>query len=509
MQKVLVIDFGSQYCKLIARTIRELGVISHVVPANKKNIVDIAKKYDAIIMSGGPNSVYDAGSLTIDKSIFGFKIPILATCYGMQLTHQLLGGKIDKLKEGEFGKVKLSLKGKTDITKDVDDNSIVWMSHFDSLIKLAPGFSVVATTSMCVALTQDIERKIYTTQFHPEVVNTTYGKKMISNFLFEIANLRAEWKIPNILKSKISEIQKTVGKDNVILGLSGGVDSSVVAALLYKSIGEQLIPVFIDNGLLRKNELEKVQKIFKKHLSMEVTIVNAKDNFYNALKGLVDPEAKRKAIGRVFIEEFTKVQLKHKNVKFLAQGTIYPDVIESSGENGTAHVIKSHHNVGGLPKDLNFKILEPVRDLFKDEVRKLGVELKLPKELVMRHPFPGPGLAIRIIGEVTKAKVKTLQEVDDIFISSLIKNNLYYSVSQAAAILTSVKTTGVQGDRRTYKNLVALRAVNTTDFMTASFSRLDFDFLDNVATQIINKVEDVNRVVYDITSKPPGTIEWE
>jgi GMP synthase (glutamine-hydrolysing) len=311
----------------------------------------------------------------------------------------------------------------------------------------------------------------------------------------------------NIAKTKIQKVREIVGTNQVILGLSGGVDSSVVAALLYKAIGNQLIPVFIDNGLLRKNEMEKVKVVFQKYLTMEVIVVDAKENFYNALKGLVDPEDKRKAIGRVFVEEFTKVKYKYKNAKFLAQGTIYPDVIESAGENGTAHIIKSHHNVGSLPKELDFEILEPIRDLFKDEVRKLGRELSLPKELVMRHPFPGPGLAIRIIGEVTKRKVKTLQDADDIFISNLIKANLYHSVSQAATILTSIKTVGVQGDRRTYKNLLALRAVNTTDFMTASFSRIDFEFLDNVATEIINKVDDVNRVVYDINSKPPGTIE--
>ncbi len=509
MHKVLVIDFGSQYCKLIARRVRELGILSEILPANKSNIVESAKEYDAIIMSGGPNSVYDKDSLTIDKKIFSLNIPILGTCYGMQIIHHLLGGKIEKLPTAEFGKVNLHLVKDVDIVANVDKNSIVWMSHYDSIIKMAPGFESVAKTDMCNAMTQNIEKKIYTTQFHPEVNNTVFGKEIISNFIFKIAKLKSEWTMPKFLENKIAEVKKIVGDNQVILGLSGGVDSSVVAALLYKAIGKQLIPVFIDNGLLRKNEVEKVTTVFKQYLSMEVIVVDAQDAFFNALKGLEDPEAKRKAIGKVFVDEFTKVKHKYKSAKFLAQGTIYPDVIESSGEHGTAHVIKSHHNVGSLPKNLDFTILEPVRELFKDEVRKLGIELNLPKDLVMRHPFPGPGLAIRIIGEVTRDRVKTLQDADDIFISNLIKKNLYHKVSQAATILTPLKTVGVQGDKRTYKNLLALRAVNTTDFMTASFSRIDFEFLDDVATEIINKVDDVNRVVYDITSKPPGTIEWE
>ena len=509
MHKVLVIDFGSQYCKLIARRIREMGILSEILPANKSNIVDRAKKYDAIIMSGGPNSIYDKNSLTIDKNIFKLNIPILGTCYGMQIIHHLLGGKIKKLDTSEFGKVNLYLEKDTDIVSNVEKKSIVWMSHYDSIVKMAPGFESVAKTDICIAMTQNVENKIYTTQFHPEVTNTIFGKKIISNFIFKIAKLKPEWCMPKFLKTKIAEVKKIVGNNQVILGLSGGVDSSVVAALLYKAIGEQLIPIFIDNGLLRKKEVEKVQLVFKKYLSMKVIVLAAQDVFYDALKGIEDPEAKRKVIGKVFVDEFTKVKNKYKNVKFLAQGTIYPDVIESSGEHGIAHVIKSHHNVGSLPKNLDFKILEPIRELFKDEVRKLGKELNLPSELIMRHPFPGPGLAIRIIGGVTKKRVRILQEADDIFISNLIKKNLYHEISQAATILTPLKTVGVQGDKRTYKNLLVLRAVNTTDFMTASFSRIDFEFLDDVATEIINKVNDINRVVYDITSKPPGTIEWE
>ena len=509
MNKVLVIDFGSQYCKLIARRVRELGVFSEIVPANKENIVEVAKGYDAIILSGGPNSVYDKNSLSIDKKILELNIPILGTCYGMQIIHHILGGKVTKLPEGEYGKVELELTSDNPIVENVDKKSIVWMSHFDTVVDLAPGFELVAKTKLSNAITANVDKKIYTIQFHPEVVNTEFGTKMIENFLFNVSKLEKSWEISNIAQEKIEEAKKIIGKDKVILGLSGGVDSSVVAALLHKAIGDQLIPVFIDNGLLRKNETESVKELFEKHLKMNLQVIDAKDNFYKALKGLEEPESKRKAIGKVFIDEFTAAKKNFSDAKFLAQGTIYPDVIESAGTNGTAHVIKSHHNVGGLPDEIEFEIFEPLRDLFKDEVRRLGLELGLPKELVMRHPFPGPGLAIRIIGEVTEKRVKTLQEVDHIFISRLREKGLYDQVAQAAAILTPVKTVGVQGDERTYRDLVALRAVNTSDFMTATFSRLDFDFLDSVATEIINKVDDVNRVVYDITSKPPGTIEWE
>lgn len=509
MNKVLVVDFGSQYCKLIARRVRELGVYSEIEPANKKNIVEIAQGYDAIILSGGPNSVYDESSLEIDKEIFNLNKPILGTCYGMQIIHHLLGGKVVKLKEGEYGKVKLNLTSDNNFVKDVKDNSIVWMSHFDTVTELAPGFELVAKTDISNAMSANVEKKIYTTQFHPEVTNTEFGTQMISNFLFEIANLKAEWKIGNIAEEKIEEARRIIGKEKVILGLSGGVDSSVVAALLHKAIGDQLVPIFIDNGLLRKNEVEQVKTTFEKNLNVKLHIIDAKENFYEALKGQIDPEDKRKAIGRVFIEEFTNAKASHKDAKFLAQGTIYPDVIESAGNNGTAHVIKSHHNVGGLPDEVDFEIFEPLRDLFKDEVRKLGLELGLPKEIVMRHPFPGPGLGIRIIGEVNAERVRILQEVDHIFISRLVEKGYYDSVSQAAAILTPLKTVGVQGDERTYRDLVALRVVNTSDFMTASFARLDLEFLDEVATEIVNRVDEVNRVVYDITSKPPGTIEWE
>ena len=509
MNKVLVIDFGSQYCKLIARRVRELGVFSEIVPANKDNIAQIAKDYDAIILSGGPSSVYDEDSLTIDKEIFNINKPILGTCYGMQIIHHLLGGEVVKLKEGEYGKVKLELTGDSLFTSEVENNSIIWMSHFDTVTKLAPGFELLGKTDLSNAISANKDKKIYTTQFHPEVDHSVFGRKMISNFLFNIAELKPEWKISNIAEEKIEEARKTIGDDKVILGLSGGVDSSVVALLLHKAVGDQLVPIFIDNGLLRKNEVEQVKETFEKNLNIKLHVIDAKQNFYNELKGKIDPEDKRKAIGKVFIDEFTKAKINFKDAKFLAQGTIYPDIIESAGIHGTAKVIKSHHNVGGLPDEVDFEIFEPLKDLFKDEVRKLGLELGLPGEIVNRHPFPGPGLGIRILGEVTEDKVKTLQEVDHIFISKLKSAGLYDSVSQAAAILTPLKTVGVQGDERTYQDLAALRIVNTNDFMTASFARIDFEFLDEVATEIVNKVDKVNRVVYDITSKPPGTIEWE
>lgn len=509
MHKVLVIDFGSQYCKLIARRVREAGVFSEIVPANKENVIDIAQNYDAIILSGGPNSVFDNNSLSIDKKIFDLNKPILGTCYGMQIIHHLLGGKVETLSEGEYGKMELSLTSGSHFVDGVSERSIVWMSHFDTVTKLAPGFKLLGKTKLSNAISANEDKKIYTTQFHPEVNNTEFGKQMIENFLFKISKLKPTWKMNNIAEEKINEAKNTIKDDHVILGLSGGVDSSVVAALLHKAIGKNLTSVFIDNGLLRKNEVEKVQKLFKDGLKLNLVTIDAKENFYKALKGITDPEQKRKAIGRVFVEEFTKVKKQFSNAKFLAQGTIYPDIIESAGVNGTAHVIKSHHNVGGLPDDVDFEIYEPLKDLFKDEVRELGKELGLPDDVIMRHPFPGPGLGIRIIGEINEKSIKTLQDVDDILITNLIDANLYHSVSQAAAMLTPIKTVGVQGDERTYKNLVALRMVNTNDFMTASFSRIDFDFLEKVSTEIINKVEDVNRVVYDITSKPPGTIEWE
>lgn len=509
MSKVLVIDFGSQYCNLIARRVREQGIYSEILPANKANIVEIAKSYDALIFSGGPSSVYDDNALLIDKEIFNIGKPILGTCYGMQLIHHLLGGKVEKLSTGEYGKVNIKIVLENDFINYICDDSVVWMSHFDSVVELAPGFEVIATTDLCNAITANKAKKIYTTQFHPEVEHTTCGHQMLHNFLFEIAHLRKSWYADGIAKNKIKMIKEKVGNEKVILGLSGGVDSTVLAALLHEAIGDNLIPIFIDNGLLRKDEVEQVINTFKNELKIDLHVVDAKKEFYSALKGITDPEQKRKAIGKVFIEEFTKAKKKFSNAKFLAQGTIYPDIIESAGVNGVAKVIKSHHNVGGLPDEVDFEIIEPLKDLFKDEVRVIGRTLGLCESIISRHPFPGPGLAIRIIGEVNEEMVRICQNVDEILIRILRKYGIYENVSQAAAILTPLKTVGVQGDERTYAYLAAIRIVNTNDFMTATFSRIDFNILEKISTTIINEVKEVNRVVYDITSKPPATIEWE
>ena len=509
MDKILIIDFGSQYCKLIARHIRKMNVFCDIIPANKDNIVEIAKHYKGIILSGGPNSVYEKNSLSINKDIFKINKPILGICYGMQIIHHLLGGKVTTLKEGEYGKVHLEITKDNELVSEVNKDSFVWMSHFDSVVNLAPGFELIGKTNLSNAIAFNKEKQIYTIQFHAEVEYSEFGKKMLENFVFKIVKAKNEWKIQNIAKNKIDEIKKIVKNEKVLLGLSGGVDSSVVAALLNKAIDKQLIPVFIDTGLMRKNEVLEVKKVFEQKLKMKLIVVDASKQFFNSLLNVEDPEKKRKIIGKLFIDEFEKVKSRFQDIKFLAQGTIYPDIIESSGKNGVAHVIKSHHNVGGLPEKLGFELCEPLKDLFKDEVRELGLQLGLPKELINRHPFPGPGLAIRIIGKITEEKVKTLQEADHIFISSLRENNLYDKVSQAAAILTNVKTVGVQGDQRTYKNLLALRVVKTTDFMTGKIAKFDLSYLEEIANKIVNKVQGVNRVVYDITSKPPATIEWE
>ncbi|CAM9113214.1 GMP synthase [glutamine-hydrolyzing] [Mycoplasma todarodis] len=509
MNKVLVVDFGSQYCKLIARRVRDLGVYSEIISPFSEDLLEEAKKFDAIILSGGPSSVFEEDALTIDKRIFELGKPVLGTCYGMQLIHHLLGGKVEKLADGEYGKVSLFKTEEHEMLDGVPKESNVWMSHFDTVVELAPGFKTIGKTDLCNAMTVNDEKNIYTYQFHAEVTHSEFGEKMIENFLFKIAKLTPTWKVENLIEDKIANIKKTVGDKKVILGLSGGVDSSVLAMLLYKAIGKQLTCIFIDHGLLRKNEVANVQKLFAESYDMNLVTIDAKERFFSALKGISDPETKRKTIGKLFIDEFTAAKKEHSDAHFLAQGTIYPDLIESSGKNGTAKVIKSHHNVGGLPEELDFEILEPLNDLFKDEVRKLGLELGLPQSLIMRHPFPGPGLAIRIIGDITPEKVEILQNVDDIFIKNLIEAGYYNKVSQALAILTPIKTVGVQGDERTYAYTAAIRSVDTVDFMTATFSRIPFELLEKISSEITNKVKDVNRVVYDITSKPPSTIEWE
>ncbi len=508
--RVLIIDFGSQVTQLIARRIRELGVFCEVKNHDIKldEIKKIAPR--AIILSGGPASVYEKDAPTVDKKIFDLKIPVLGICYGEQIICHLLGGKVGQSFEREFGKAEIEIISDLYFFKGVK-NPQVWMSHGDHISKIPKGFVVIARTPKArYAAIADKKRKIYGVQFHPEVVHSIEGQKIIENFVIGIAGCEAKWTMKNFKREEIERVKKLVGKNHVICGLSGGVDSSVAAALINKAIGEQLTCIFVDHGLLRKGEGEQVREIFDKKFHTNLVYVDAAELFLSKLKGVSDPEKKRKIIGKTFIEVFDKEAAKIKDANFLAQGTLYPDVIESSHPNkGASQTIKSHHNVGGLPKKMKLKLLEPLRMLFKDEVRVLGKELGLPDHVVGRHPFPGPGLAIRIIGDVTPEKIKVLQEADAIYIEEIRKAGLYDQIWQAFSVLTSVKTVGVMGDARTYENVLALRAVNSIDGMTADVYRFDSEFLCNVASRIINEVRGINRVVYDFTSKPPGTIEWE
>lgn len=508
MDKIVIVDFGSQYNQLIARRVRELSVYSEVVSADTPLEYFLRDDVKGIILSGGPNSVYDEIAPTIYKEIF-YKKPVLGICYGMQLTQKLFGGTISPSELREYGKSTLNIVKEAPLFNGVYDSSTVWMSHGDHVEKYSEEFELLAKTDSSIAALKHKELPIYNLQFHPEVTHSEFGKEMIENFVMEICQANQDWNMKNFIDEEVKKIKEKVGNKQVILGLSGGVDSSVAAVLIHEAIGDQLTCIYVDTGLMRKNETEQVEEIFKKHYHMNLKIVDAKDDFFSRLVGISEPEQKRKIIGNTFIEVFENEKAKMKDADFLAQGTIYPDVIESISIMGPSHVIKSHHNVGGLPEELSFELLEPIRELFKDEVRKVGLELGLPKEMIMRHPFPGPGLGIRVIEEVTKEKVKILQEADDIFITELREAGLYDQTSQAFVTLLPTKTVGVMGDQRTYEYVAAVRSVNTTDFMTAVFSRLDFDFLDVVATKIINQVKGINRVVYDITSKPPGTIEWE
>jgi len=509
MDKVIVLDFGSQYNQLIARRVRELGVFSEIVPFN----IEIQKLDDpsikGIILSGGPNSVYDENAPYIEKALYELNKPVLGICYGMQITQYLFGGKVSPSDKREYGKSELTIIEDSVLTKDVPKTSTVWMSHGDHVDELSTDFKLLATTESCMAIAKHKTKDIYNLQFHPEVTHTTFGETIIKNFVMDVVQANQSWDLEDYIDKSIQNIKNIVQDDEVILALSGGVDSSVAAMLIHKAIGDKLTCVFVDTGLLRKDEGDKVMELYKDNYNMNVVRVNAGVNFLTSLKGEKDPEAKRKIIGAEFIKVFEAFKDEHKDAKFLAQGTIYPDVIESVSINGPSETIKSHHNVGGLPAELDFELLEPLRELFKDEVRKVGLALGIPKNMIMRHPFPGPGLGIRILGEINEEKVKILQEADDIFIKELIQDNLYDQVSQAFVVLLPVKSVGVMGDKRTYEYIAAVRSANTVDFMTATFSRLPFEFLDKVASKIINQVRGINRVVYDITSKPPGTIEWE
>ena len=507
---IVILDFGSQYNQLIARRVREMGIYAEVVPFHEDIDKILERKPKGIILSGGPASVYAKGAPTLDKKIFDANIPILGLCYGMQLITHLHGGEVERADKQEFGKASLELDKKdSPIFKNIPNNTIVWMSHADHVNKMAEGFEIIAHTDSSIAAIENRDKKIYAFQYHPEVTHSEHGFEMLKNFVFEIAGAQKNWSMENYIETTVKEIKEIVGDKKVILGLSGGVDSSVAAMLINKAIGKQLTCIFVDTGLLRKNEAKHVMDIYAQNFDMNIKCINAEERFLSKLKGVEDPEEKRKIIGKEFIEVFNEEAIKLKDAEFLAQGTIYPDVIESVSVKGPSVTIKSHHNVGGLPEDLNFKLLEPLRELFKDEVRKVGRELGIPDYMVDRHPFPGPGLGIRILGEVTKEKADILREADDIFIEELRKEGLYSKVSQAFVVLLPVKSVGVMGDERTYEYTAVLRSANTIDFMTATWSRLPYEFLEKVSNRILNEVKGINRLTYDISSKPPATIEWE
>jgi len=511
---ILVLDFGSQYTQLIARRVRELDVFSIILPwdISKEKIASLNPA--GIILSGGPESVTKNNTPRIPEIIFELEIPILGICYGMQTLAEQFGGQVTTAKTKEFGHASITLE-KTSILFDGFDagSSIdVWMSHGDHVSTLPDQFNLIASTpSAPITAMGHSTKPIYALQFHPEVTHTKEGSVVLENFVSKICNCKAQWKMENLIEQRILDIKERVGDQKVLLGLSGGVDSSVTAMLLDRAIGKKLICVFVDNGLLRKNEAEEVENLFKEKMDLNLLVVDAKKIFYRHLKGVSDPEQKRKVIGRTFIDIFDNEASKLKDeINFLAQGTIYPDVIESSeSESKEARVIKSHHNVGGLPDDMKMELVEPLRDLFKDEVRRMGSELGLPLEMLNRHPFPGPGLGVRILEEITPEKVIILQNADAIFIEELIKADLYKQVSQAFCAYLPVKSVGVVGDERRYADVIAIRAVETVDFMTATWAKLPYDFLGHVSNRIVNEIEEISRVVYDISSKPPATIEWE
>lgn len=507
-ETILILDFGSQYTQLIARRVRELNVYCEIHPYNK--IPEITKWIKGVILSGSPFSVRDKNSPAPDLSSFRKKVPILAVCYGAQYLAQLDGGEVKASDNREYGRANLSfIEGSSPLMKGMSKDSQVWMSHGDTIIKAPDAFKIIAGTPDVEVAGFSIEmEQTYGIQFHPEVYHSTEGTVLLRNFLISICGCTASWTPESFVESTIGWLKGKIGNDKVVLGLSGGVDSTVAGVLLHHAIGQNLHCIFVNNGLLRKNEFQKVLDSYQ-HMHLNVKGVDASDLFLDALEGISDPEKKRKIIGKIFIDVFEAEAKKIKDIHWLAQGTIYPDVIESLSVNGPSATIKSHHNVGGLPKHLNLKIVEPLKSLFKDEVRKVGRTLGIDNDLISRHPFPGPGLAVRILGEITRDRVKILQEVDDIFISGLRNNNLYDSVWQAFSVLLPIRTVGVMGDERTYENVVSLRAVTSTDGMTADWAQLPYDVLARISNEIINKVRGVNRVVYDISSKPPATIEWE
>lgn len=517
--RILILDFGSQYTQLIARRVREAGVYCELVSWDipEGEIREFQPK--GIILSGGPETVTESLTARAPDIVFQLQVPVLGICYGMQTMAAQLAGEVESSSHREFGYAQVRARGHSILLRDIEDHTTpegygmldVWMSHGDRVTKLPEGFKMIASTDGApIAGIADEDRMFYGLQFHPEVTHTHQGQRIIERFVHEICRCEQLWTADHIIEDSIQKIREQIGKDKVLLGLSGGVDSSVVAALLHKAIGDQLICVFVDNGLLRLREADQVMAVFGQHMGVKVMRVNAEDRFLDALKGVSDPEQKRKIIGNLFIKVFEEEAAKVGDAKWLGQGTIYPDVIESAGaRTGKAHVIKSHHNVGGLPEVMNMHLLEPLRELFKDEVRRLGVELGLPFDMVYRHPFPGPGLGVRILGEVNKEYAEMLRRADAIFIEELRAADLYNKVSQAFAVFLPVKSVGVMGDQRRHEYVVALRAVETIDFMTARSSQLPYELLEKVSSRIINEVPGISRVTYDISSKPPATIEWE
>ncbi len=519
-QKILILDFGSQYTQLIARRIREIGVFSEIRAWDISE--EEIREFDprGIILSGGPESVTDGDKAPrAPQAVFDMGLPVLGICYGMQTMAGQLAGRVETSNVREFGYAQIKVESENSLLLDIKDHigssgeSLldVWMSHGDKVVAMPDGFKLIASTPSCpIAGMANEERKLYGIQFHPEVTHTLQGERIFKHFALDICACQPLWTAAAIIEDQIQRVREQVGDSHVLLGLSGGVDSSVVAALLHKAIGDQLTCVFVDNGLLRKNEGDMVMEMFAKNMGVKVIRANAQEKFLGGLIGVSDPEAKRKVIGNTFIEVFDEESQKIDNVKFLAQGTIYPDVIESAAsKTGKAHVIKSHHNVGGLPDDMALELVEPLRELFKDEVRKIGVELGLPYDMVYRHPFPGPGLGVRILGEVKKEYADILREADAIFIEELHNSGWYHKTSQAFAVFLPVKSVGVVGDARRYEWVIALRAVETIDFMTARWAHLPYELLEKVSNRIINEITEISRVTYDVSSKPPATIEWE
>ncbi|MBI1306108.1 MAG: glutamine-hydrolyzing GMP synthase [Bacteroidetes bacterium] len=506
-EKLIILDFGSQYTQLIARRVRELNVYCEIHPYN--SIPEFDGSIKGLILSGSPCSVRDSDAPFPDLDVFNFHIPVLGICYGAQWMAKELGGEVEASKHREYGRAGLHVMDHSGLLKDMDERSQVWMSHGDTITRKPDNITILASTSSVeVAAFQVNGKAVYGIQFHPEVTHSLQGRQLLQNFVVDICGCHQEWTSAHFIETSVAEIREKVGSDEVILGLSGGVDSSVAAAIIHKAIGDQLKAIFVNNGLLRKNEYEHVLETYRS-IGINVTGVDASDLFLDALQGVTDPEQKRKTIGKLFIDVFDQEAHKFSNAKWLAQGTIYPDVIESVSVKGPSATIKSHHNVGGLPERMKLKLLEPLNTLFKDEVRRIGREAGVPENIIGRHPFPGPGLAIRILGDITREKVRITQEADDIFISSLKERGYYDDVWQAGAIFLPIQSVGVMGDERTYENVICLRAVTSVDGMTADWVDLPHSFLADVSNSIINNIKGINRVVYDISSKPPATIEWE